>query len=71
MTISIFRFQKTYREAGGWKPDWARYCKWLKARKIREQTRMAEATKIRERREHNDKVLRQHGLGKYQRKGDY
>lgn len=71
MTISIFRFHKTYREANGWSPDWVRYCHWLKERKHKALKRRLKEEALEERRKHNDKVLRQYGLGKYQRKGDW
>ena len=72
MKVFDYRFERTSRELlQDWKPSWTRYCKWLKDRTIRAQKALVEANKRREMREHNDKVLRMYGLGKYQRKGDW
>ncbi len=72
MKVFDYRFERTSRELlQDWEPSWARYCKWLKDRTIRVQKALVEANKQREMREHNDKVLRAYGLGKYQRKGDW
>jgi hypothetical protein len=51
--------------------DWDTFCKWLKERTYRMNKELLAAAKLNEIREHNDKILRQAGLGKYQRKGDY
>lgn len=72
MKVFDYRFERALREKGDdWAPNWSQYCKWLKDRKIRQDKVLAEANKRREMREHNDKVLRAYGLGKYQRKGDW
>lgn len=72
MKVFDYRFERARREIqDDWTPSWHRYCKWLKDRTIRMQKALVEANKLREMREHNDKVLRSYGLGKYQRKGDY
>lgn len=71
MKVFDYRFERVSRELlQDWEPSWTRYCKWLKDRAIRAQKALVEANKQREMREHNDKVLRMYGLGKYQRKGD-
>lgn len=71
MKILVYKFFRVSAEADGWTPSWTRYCKWLKDRKIRQDKALVEANKRREMQEHNDKVLRAYGLGKYQRKGDW
>lgn len=72
MTVLNYAFKRTEKEVlRGWTPNWTRYCKWLKDRKIRQDKALAEANKRREMRQHNDKVLRMYGLGKYQNKGDW
>jgi hypothetical protein len=72
MKVFDYRFERTSRELlQDWEPSWTRYCKWLKDRTTRVQKALVEANKRREMREHNDKVLRMYGLGKYQRKGDW
>lgn len=72
MKLFGYRFERTRRELrDGWAPNWAGYCRWLKERTRRMQKALVEANKLREMREHNDKVLRAYGLGKYQRKGDW
>lgn len=72
MKLFDYRFERAKRELrDGWTPSWGKYCHWLKERSIRAQKALVEANKLSEMRAHNDKVLRQYGLGKYQRKGDY
>jgi hypothetical protein len=72
MKVFDYRFERVSRELlQDWGPSWTRYCKWLKDRTIRVQKALVAANKRREMREHNDKVLRAYGLGKYQRKGDW
>lgn len=71
MKVFDYHFERAKREMlNDWEPRWHHYCKWLKARTIRMQKALVEANKLREMREHNDKVLRSYGLGKFQRKGD-
>jgi hypothetical protein len=70
MKLFDYRFERAKRELqDDWSPSWTRYCKWLKDRKIRENKALVEAAKRKEQQDHNDKVLRAYGLGKYQRKG--
>lgn len=72
MKLFDYRFERAKRELrDDWAPSWPTYCKWLKDRKIRENKALVEANKLSEMRAHNDKVLRQYGLGKYQRKGEW
>lgn len=72
MKLFDYKFERAKRELrDNWSPNWTRYCRWLKDRKIREDKALVEANKRREMREHNDKVLRMYGLGKYQRKGEW
>ena len=70
MKVFNYRFERAKRELqSGWEPSWSRYCRWLKERSYRIAKDLVEANLVRERREHNDKVLRSYGLGKYQHKG--
>lgn len=71
MKILVYKFFRAAAVAKGWEPSWGRYCYWLKERKRKQKKAELEAQVERDRREHNDKVLRQYGLGKYQRKGEW
>ncbi len=65
MTVIDFLSERNFRLRGDWYPDWDRYKWWLKERR-RRLGKQAEATRLAtDRQNHNDKVLRAYGLGKY------
>lgn len=58
-----FKLRRYLAMRKGWEPNWENYKQWLKDRKYKNTKRRLKEEAERERKAHNDKVLRQYGLG--------
>lgn len=69
--MKIIKFNLLERISQGWTPNWEKFVRWLKERTRLADKALVEANKVSERKKHNDKVLRQYGLGKKNTDNDY
>lgn len=63
MKVFNFMSERAFRLRGDWRPSWAQYVHWLKAREVKMKKVLVYAALVSERRKHNERVLRSYGLG--------